>query len=84
MNARTHFFSYLLTIAERGDHISDSDFADCCYRAISEHGFDAKSLSTSLDIGPASFERWITGSNLPHPLIRGKILLAIANILKST
>lgn len=82
MTARTQFYSHLLSVAERGDTITDADFADCCYRAVSEHGFDPKSLMAEIEIGASSFERWMTGANLPHPVMRGKILLTMAHILK--
>ena len=83
MSTRTQFCTHLLSVAERGDNITDADFADCCYRAVSEQGFDPKCLMAELEIGASSFERWMTGANLPHPIMRGKILLTMAHILKS-
>lgn len=82
MTTRAQFCAHLMSVAERGENIADADFADCCYRAVSEHGFDAKRLMTEIEIGPASFERWMTGANLPHAMIRGKILLTMAHILQ--
>ncbi len=81
---RPQFCAHLLAVTARGDHISDGDFTDCCYRAASEHGFDAAYLMREMEISPSSFERWIAGANLPHPMARGKILLAIAHNLHST
>lgn len=81
MTPRAQFCARLHTLAGQGDEITDADFADACYRAVSEYGFDARSLSNALDIGPMSYERWMTGANLPHSMIRGKILLTMAHIL---
>lgn len=83
MSTRAQFCAHLLSVAERGDSITDADFADCCYRAVSEHGFDPKRLMVELEIGASSFERWMTGANLPHAIMRGKILLTMAHILQS-
>lgn len=83
MMPRAQFCEHLMSVAGRGDHIADADFTDCCYRAVSEHGYNPAHLNQTMEIGPASFERWIAGANLPHPMIRGKILLAIAHHLKA-
>ena len=82
MTSRTQFCAHLAALAQQGDKISDADFADACYRARSEHGFDPAYLLTHLEIAPSSFDRWMTGSNLPHALVRGKILLAIGHGLQ--
>ncbi len=83
MTPRAQFCTHLMAVAQRGDHITDADFAECCYRATSEHGFDPSFLQQEMEIGPASFDRWLAGANLPHPMIRAKILLAIAHKLQS-
>lgn len=83
MMPRPQFCAHLMTVAQRGDSISDSDFTECCYRATSEHGFDPAYLMQEMEISPSSFERWIASANLPHPMARGKILLAIAHNLQS-
>ena len=82
MMSRAQFCTHLATLAQQGDRISDADFADACYRASSEHGFDPAYLTTHLEIAGSSFDRWMAGSNLPHVLVRGKILLAIGHALQ--
>lgn len=82
MTVRDVFCTSLAALAQQGKGISDAEFTDACYRAASEHGFDPAYLAQHLDIGAASFDRWIAGANLPQPLIRGRILLAIMHSLK--
>ncbi len=79
---RARFCDHLMHIAERGDAIDDASFAGCCYRAVSEFGFDPASLRDTLDIGAASFERWMTGASLPHAMIRAKVVLAMVHHLR--
>ncbi len=83
MTARQHFCAHLMALAQRDGHIDDGAFVDCCYQAVSAYGFDPALLREALDIGPGSYERWIAGTNLPHPALRPKILLAIAHYLQS-
>lgn len=83
MMPRTEFCAHLMTVAARGDHISDTDFAECCYQAVSAHGFDPAHLRTAMEIGVPAYERWMAGANLPHPMVRAKVLLAIAHYLKT-
>lgn len=54
--------------------VSDSDFADVIYRALTAHGITVDILRDTFGITKDAADRWMNMQNLPQPNIRGKII----------
>lgn len=54
--------------------ISDPDFADAVYTAMTGFGVDEAQFRDAFGLTKGAVDRWTMRQNMPQPLIRGKIL----------
>lgn len=54
--------------------VSDVDFADAVYTAISRFGVDETAFRDAFALSKGAVERWTMQKNLPQPGVRSKIL----------
>lgn len=58
--------------------VSDADFADAIYTAISRFGLVEDDFRDTFGLSKGAVERWTTLKNLPQPAVRPKILAWIS------
>lgn len=61
--------------------ISDADFADFIYTALTIHGVSQDAFRDHFGLSKDAVERWILGKNLPQPMVRAKVLAWVAQQL---
>ena len=54
--------------------ITDADFADVVYTAITEFGISEEDFRDTFGMTKGAVERWMNVKNLPQPSVRAKIL----------
>ena len=55
--------------------VSDTDFADAVYTAVTAFGLPEDEFRDTFGLTKGAVERWMQRSNLPQPIVRPKILL---------
>lgn len=70
---REAFKKKLAVFAAQKD-VSDADFSDAVYTAISRYGIEDSAFRDTFALSKGATERWTMGKNLPQPGIRPKIL----------
>lgn len=77
---RARFKAHLKQLTASGD-ISDAAFAEAVYEAVASHGLAESDLRDTLGLSSGALERWTMQKNLPQPMVRGKVLGMIADLL---
>jgi hypothetical protein len=54
--------------------VTDADFADAIYTAMSRFGVDETAFRDAFGLSKGAVERWTMSKNLPQPGVRPKIL----------
>ena len=67
-------FKKRLTAFAAQPEISDGDFADAVYTAISRFGVDETAFRDTFALSKGAVERWTMQKNLPQPGVRPKII----------
>ena len=67
------FKKRLAKLAAQKD-VSDGEFADVVYTAVSRFGIDETAFRDTFGLSKGTVERWTMGKNMPQPVIRPKIL----------
>jgi hypothetical protein len=67
------FKKKLSTLAGQKE-ISDHDFADAVYTAMTGFGIDETQFRDEFGLSKGAVDRWTMRQNMPQPMIRGKIL----------
>lgn len=67
-------FKKKLSLLAAQPQISDPDFADVVYTAMSSFGVDETQFRDEFGLSKGAVDRWTMRQNMPQPLIRGKIL----------
>lgn len=71
------FLRRLAALAE-AQNVSDSDFADSVYMALTRFGLDEDAFRAGFGLSKGAVERWTTLKNLPQPSVRPHVLHWIA------
>lgn len=71
------FLRRLATLAA-AQNISDSDFADSVYTALTRFGLDETAFRAGFGLSKGAVDRWTTLKNLPQPTVRPHVLTWIA------
>lgn len=71
------FLRKLATLAA-APAISDSDFADSVYTALTRFGLDEDAFRSGFGLSKGAVDRWTTLKNLPQPTVRPLVLNWIA------
>jgi len=56
------------------ENVSDADFADAVYTAVSRFGLPETEFRETFALSQDAVSRWIQQKNLPQPFVRPKIL----------
>ncbi|MFN7113464.1 MAG: hypothetical protein ACK4PK_03810 [Alphaproteobacteria bacterium] len=59
-------------------NISDSDFADSVYAAVTRFGLNEDAFRAGFGLSKGAVDRWTTLKNLPQPTVRPHVLAWIA------
>lgn len=59
-------------------NVSDSDFADSVYTALTRFGLDETAFRAGFGLSKGAVDRWTTLKNLPQPTVRPHVLSWIA------
>lgn len=59
-------------------NVSDSDFADSVYTALTRFGLDETAFRAGFGLSKGAVDRWTTLKNLPQPSVRPHVLSWIA------
>lgn len=54
--------------------VSDADFADAIYTAMSRFGVDEDAFRDTFGLSKGAVERWTMRKNMPQPSVRPKIM----------
>jgi hypothetical protein len=67
-------FKAKLGILERRSDIADETFSRAVTRASEDFGVGETAFRDAFGLSSGAVERWSNGKNLPHPLVRPKIM----------
>lgn len=62
-------------------NVSDSDFADSVYSALTRFGLNEDAFRAGFGLSKGAVDRWTTLKNLPQPTVRPHVLIWIATQL---
>ncbi len=54
--------------------VSDADFADAIYTALSKFGIDEQQFRDAFALSKGAVDRWCTQKNMPQSFVRPKII----------
>lgn len=67
-------FKAKLGILERSGHVADDTFAKAVTRASADFGVEETAFRDAFGLSSGAVARWSNGKNLPHPMVRPKIM----------
>ncbi|MEZ0262069.1 MAG: hypothetical protein ACAH80_13760 [Alphaproteobacteria bacterium] len=67
-------FKAKLGLLEHGGHVADDTFAKAVTRARADFGVEESAFRDAFGLSSGAVARWSNGKNLPHPMVRPKIL----------
>lgn len=67
-------FRKKLSAFSKQETVTDADFADAVYTAMSRFGIDETQFRDAFGLTKGAVDRWTTQKNLPQPGVRPKIL----------
>ena len=67
-------FKAKLGLLARRDDIADETFSKAVTRASADFGVEESTFRDAFGLSSGAVARWSNGKNLPHPLVRPKIL----------
>ena len=70
----TEAFKKRLSTLAGQKEISDTDFADAVYTAMTSFGVDETQFRNEFGLTKGAVDRWTMLQNMPQTMIRGKIL----------
>lgn len=79
---REGFKRRLAALAKASD-VSDADFADVVYTAVSRFGIEESAFRAAFGLSKGAVERWTMLKNMPQPVIRPRILEWLATQLNT-
>lgn len=67
-------FKAKLGLLAHGGHVADDTFAKAVTRASQDFGVEETAFRDAFGLSSGAVVRWSNGKNLPHPMVRPKIM----------